>query len=254
VWSYAMLNQMGQVYSPDEIVALASEALERAEAAGDVVGTIALRATYAGVVLMNQRTDEALVEGERALADARALAQPALTVMGLLTLGQALAATGEPQRGLAMVREGYELSNQINSDWQSMTGLSVLAALEALYGDAAQAAVNMRAVLESARETGEAHRELVALTSGLSVFNCYGRPDLVARADSQLAGNPGGMIFGSYSVWKNRAIEDARAALGDEGYDELAAEGASLPWGRFVEEIAAQLDTFIQQGQPAQHS
>ncbi len=254
VWSYASLHQMGRVDFAVAVLALASEALERAEAAGDVVGTIALRAAYAGVLLMDGRADEALIQAERTLAEARALAQPALIAMGLLAVGQALAVGEEPERGLAMVRESEELSNQINSSWQSTTALSLLASLEALYGDATQAAKNLRTVLEWARETGETDRGLGVLSAGLAVFNCYERPDLAARADGQLASIHGRMIYGGYAIWKARAAADARAALGDERYDQLSAEGALVPWDRFVEETIAHLDTFISQAQPPQQS
>jgi hypothetical protein len=244
VWSYA-----AYYYSEhwrDVAVAYSAEALERAEAAGDVAGTIALRTMYAQSLLLEERNAESRAEAERALADARVLAQPALIAMGLFAVGQAVAQTGDPERGLVMVRESLELATQVDSNWQTIHALSVLTGLEAIYGDAARAADSMRAVLVAARDDGETHQGLGVLTAGLAVFNCYGRPDLAARADGQLTAMSAEM-YGGYWFWKTRGTDDARTALGDERYEELAAVGASIPWDRFVEETIEQLDTFITQ-------
>jgi predicted ATPase len=124
VWTYAAMVFDRELYSGEIAVQRAEEALARAEAAGDVVGAIALRAAHATTLIgWSDRTDEARAGAERALADARALGQPALIAMGLLALGEALVVTGEAERGLAMLRESWELATKINSTWQSISAL-----------------------------------------------------------------------------------------------------------------------------------
>jgi predicted ATPase/class 3 adenylate cyclase len=251
VWSYAAMHR-AEDDSGQDALALAAEGLERAEAAGDATGAIALRTMYVGQLVQHERGAEARAEAEQALASARALGQPALIAMGLFALGLALASSGEPDRGITIVRESIEVSDQIGSTWQAVGGLSALAALEALYGDAAQAASSMRTVLESARDTSEIHQGLGVINAGLPVFNRYDRADLVARADGQL-GSLRAPVYGNYIIWYRRAVADARAALGDQRYDALAAEGATIPWESYVAETLEHLDTFIQQGQASPH-
>ena len=122
VWSYAGSHGRGSQWG-QEFLELAEEALERAEAAGDATGAIALRTMYVSGLVQVQRDDEARAQAEQVLASARALGQPALIAMGMLTLGQAIARTGEPERGIAMVRESLELSDQIGSSWQAAGAL-----------------------------------------------------------------------------------------------------------------------------------
>ena len=246
VWTYAAMHHAADWRNI--ALPLSEEALDRAEAAGDTAGAIGLRAMYVTCLIQLDRGAEARPHAEQALNDGRALDQPALIAMGLLSMGQALASSGEPERGMAIVRESLEVSNQINSTWQTMGALSALAVLEAFYGDATQAATNMRTVLKSARDAGEDHIVVGILYDGLAVFNCNDRPDLVARAEGQHRSRRTAS-FGNFLAWHDRAVADARAALGDERYDALAAEGATVPWETFVDETLEHLDTFIQRGQ-----
>ena len=103
-------------------------------------------------------------------------------------------------------------------------------------------------MLETSHDTGELHQGWAALNSGLAVFNRFDRPDLVARADGELE-SQGAQQYGNATTWYGRAVADARAALGDERYDALAAEGATITWESYVGETIAHLDEFIEQGQ-----
>jgi tetratricopeptide (TPR) repeat protein len=241
VWTYAAMLY-DREHSPIA-VERAAEALTRAEAAGDLAGTIALRAAYASSLMSwTDRIDEAHASAERALTDARALGQPALIAMGLLTFGAVLAETGEIERGLAMIRESQQLSNQIHSTWQSVSALAYLAALEAIYGDPRHAAADMRELLQSFPDVND-HRALGALSGTLPVFNRFGRPDLVARADGHFVSSH--QSVGGWNLWYDRAVAEARAALGDQQYDALAAEGADIPWDTFISETIAKLSEFL---------
>jgi hypothetical protein len=246
VWSYALLH-----YSTEDdeqrLLPLAKEGLERAEAAGDQAGAIALRATYA-IRLTAERHPQARGEAGRALTDARSLRQPALVAMGLLAFGQALVLEGEHEHGLQLLRESVDLSTQIGSSWQTIGGLATLAASEANFGDPRRAAELMQSVLVSARDSSDVFYVAGAAHVSFTIFNRYRRPDMVARLDGAL----GALVFGraigygNWRVWYLDAVKEARAAVGNRQYDRLAAEGASIPSERILEEIIGELDTLIQ--------
>jgi predicted ATPase/class 3 adenylate cyclase len=249
VWTYAAMLFDRNRYSEVIAIQRGEEALARAEAAGDIVGTVALRAAYAvSLIGWTNRTGEARENAERALADARALGQPALIAMGLLALGEALVPGGEAERGLAMLRESRALSTKINSTWQSASALAALAALQAHHGDPLRAAVDLRELLNTFRDSHD--YSLIgqgALVAAVAVFCRTGRPDLAARADGHIRLAPYGAYgaFGGYIGWYERAVSEVRAALGDERYESLAAQEAPRPLETFVQEMIASLDELL---------
>jgi predicted ATPase len=238
VWSYAMIHYS----SSDKAALLAPEALERAEAAGDLPGTIALRSAYV-MRLLAERSPNARPQAERTLADARALGQPALIAMGLLALGSAVLLEGDHERGLLLLRESVELSNEIGSSWQTIAGVASLAAGEAIYGDRVKAAELMRSILVSARDSGDTYYATGAAHVSLTVFSRYNRQDLVARFDGALGALEQGRAigYGNWRMWYLDAVKEARNVLGDQRYDELA-RGASIPTERILQDIIDELD------------
>jgi predicted ATPase/class 3 adenylate cyclase len=252
VWTYAAMGLFDRYRDSEEIaVQGAQEALDRAEAAGDVVGATALRAAHAITLIgWSDRVDDARDSAERALADARALGQPALIAMGLLALGEVLVSSGEAERGLAMLRESRELANEINSTWQSIGALAALAALQAHHGDPGRAAIDLRELLESMQGSDDySLMGMGALVGAVSVFCRIGRPDIAAQADGQIRLSPTGAYgaFGGYIGWYERAVNETRDALGDERYESLAAQGGTLPLETFVQQMIESLDEFFAQ-------
>ena len=249
VWTYAAMLFDRDRYSEEVAIQRAEEALARAQAAGDVVGTIALRAAYAVTLIgWSDRADEARASAERALADARALGQPALIAMGLLALGEALVSGGKTEHGLAMLRESRELATKINSTWQSVAALAALAVLQAHHGDPLRAAIDLRELLKSFQ--GSDDYSLIgqgSLVGAVAVFCRTGRPDLAARADGHIRLAPYGAYgaFGGYIGWYERAVSETRAALGDQRYESLAAQEAARPLEIFVQEMIASLDELL---------
>jgi predicted ATPase/class 3 adenylate cyclase len=246
VWTYALMILPASDLNLDVAHQLAVEGLQRAEAASDPVGTIALRATYALNLAIREQARDARTEAERTLTDARTLGQPALIAMGLLALGYALVVVGEPERGLVLLRESVELAETINSSWQLLNGLSALAATEAIYGNAAEAAALLRSQLLTARESGETHFALGAAYGGLAVFNRYDRPELTARVDGALSSLLT-LWPGNWEHWHAQAVRDARAALGDDRYNTLASEGSTITEQALFDEILEHLEAFIEQ-------
>jgi hypothetical protein len=85
------------------------------------------------------------------------------------------------------------------------------------------------------------------LDGALAVFCRIGRPDLAARADGQIrfSSTAAVGVLGGYLGWYKRAVSEARAALGDQRYESLAREGATLPLETFVDEMIASLNEFL---------
>jgi predicted ATPase len=256
VWTYAAMLFDRDRQSDQIALRRSEEALARAEEAGDVVGTVALRAAHAVTLIgWSDRALEARDHAERALADARALGQPAVIAMGLLAVGEALVTTGDTERGLAMLRESRELASKINSTWQSISTLAALAALEAFHGDPVHAATDLRELLERFL-SGDSLTPVAlgALVGALTVFCRIGRPDIVARAYGQLGSAPN-LIYGTYGgylAWYERAVNEARTSLGEQRYQSLAREGASVSLETFVDEMVAILDEFLAEADPSQ--
>jgi predicted ATPase/class 3 adenylate cyclase len=253
VWTYAPTLFDIDSDSTEIAVARSEEALVRAEQAGDVVGAVALRAAHAITLIgwATDRTADARDSAERALADARALGQPALIAMGLLALGEALVIGGEAERGLAMVRESREMSREINSNWQAISAAGALAYLEAFHGEPVRAAAELRELLESFQRGNDPPAlGIGAIFGAMAVFCRIGRADLVARADGALRSGrkKSGLVFGPYGgyiAWLDQAVSEAHAALGDQRYESLAREAAALSLETLVDEMVAILDVFL---------
>jgi hypothetical protein len=242
VWSYAMLHYSA-FEDQDWALPLATEALERAEAAGDVPGSIALRATRA-LRLTFEQSPQARLQAERALTDARATGQPALIAMGLYALGSAAFLEDDHEYGLSLLRESVNLSSEIGSSWQTIAGVASLAAAEANYGDRARAAELMRSVLVSAYESSDTYFVSGAAHVSLTVFSRYDRYDLVPRFDGALGALHQGRAigYGNWRLWYQNAVEEARTTLGDERYEQLRAEGALIPPERVIPDIIGELE------------
>jgi predicted ATPase/class 3 adenylate cyclase len=251
VWTYAAMVLDRDRYSGEVALQRSAEALARAEEAGDIVGATALRAAHAVTLIgWTGRADEARGSAERALADARALGQPALIAMGLLALGEALVVEGEADQGFALLRESRELSNTINSTWQSISALGALAALQAFYGDPVQAARDLRELLESLQDSSDytgLEGGIGAIAGALMVFCRIGRPDITARADGQYtrSTNTYYTAYGGYIEWYERAVNEARALLDDQRYESLAREGTALPVEALVHEMITALNDYL---------
>jgi hypothetical protein len=90
----------------------------------------------------------------------------------------------------------------------------------------------------------------------MAVFCSIGRADLVARADGALRSGHQhfGLFFGPYGgyfSWLDRAVQEAHAVLGDQQYEFLAREGATVNPETLVEEMIVILDEFLAEtGQP----
>ena len=79
---------------------------------------------------------------------------------------------------------------------------------------------------------------------GTQAFNRAGRPDLVAWCDPRCRG----VRAYAESFWANMhelAVQEARARLGDDVFDQLAAEGAAIPPEEFEEFMLREIDQLL---------
>jgi len=53
-----------------------------------------------------------------------------------------------------------------------------------------------------------------------------------------------------YVAWYHHAMAEARAVLGDQQYDTLAAQGAHIAWDTFISETIANLNEFLDEAEP----
>jgi hypothetical protein len=218
---------------------IAKEGLEAAEAAGDVLGAIGSRITLSAQAMVIEHDDEALDQAHRALTEARQLGQPTLEAAALYASGLALSNV-DPAQGIGILGRSVDLMEQLGIEYERASALSLIAALEARHGDPRRALQALRdQIATRVPATGRSD-----LYIGTAVFNRVGRPDLVARCY--------GMSRRYYPsapplYWKfNReAVEQARATLGDDVFDELVTEGGSSAPEQFREELQREIDELL---------
>ena len=73
---------------------------------------------------------------------------------------------------------------------------------------------------------------------------------ILSRADGALHSGrqQSGLFFGPYGGyigWLDQAVEEAHTALGDQRYESLARDGASVSLEGLVDEMIAILDEFL---------
>lgn len=110
------------------------------------------------------------------------------------------------------------------------------------------AAVDLRELLQPMQ--GSSDYSLIGLRSlvaAVAVFSRTGRPDIAARADGHTRLSPTGAYgsFGGYVGWYERAINETRAALGDQRNESLAAQEATRPLQTFVLEMIECFDELL---------
>jgi hypothetical protein len=227
-----------------ERLELVVEGLRLAEASGDRTAEIGLRCAYASTLALGG-TQEALAteHGQRALDDARALQQPTLEIAALFTLAQATFRS-QPEAALRMLHESIELGRRFNTEAEEGAALGLLSYLEGRYGDTREALLALRArTIWETRNLG--HFE-GTWTLGPGVFSQVGRHDLVAFCEGKVARlslNDGVMWEDVHQI----EIAEARAALGEKAFDEIATRAAALSRDEFNETLLREIDAVLAQ-------
>ena len=138
---------------------------------------------------------------EEALASARRLEHPAITHIPLYYLAQTALARGDLEKAARMLGEGIELSTQTKDRANLAHFLSALAAVEAFRGRAERSALLLGAADALLQEVGA------------PVYNFY-------SPDPSL---------------QERAVNEARADLGDAAFEEAREQGQAMTFEQAVE-------------------
>jgi hypothetical protein len=190
---------------------------------------------------MSGHSARALEHAERALAEARAVHQPTLEAVALYAKAFALA-DSDPSSAVELLHESLTLMRRLGIELERIAALGLLTVLESLRGDARAALATM---LEQA--TLRDHHVMVnpqPFYLGTQAFNRVGRPDLVARCDPRCRGVRG-YAESFWATTHELAVQEARAQLGDEVFEQLAAEGAAIPPEEFEEFMLREIDQLL---------
>jgi hypothetical protein len=225
----------------DIAYSITAEGLARAEEAGDALGAIGLREAHAVAAAMCGRAGEGLEHAERALAEARAVHQPTLEAVALYTKAFTLAES-DPPGAIELLHEALALMRRLGIELERIAALGLLTVLESQHGDT-------RAALATMREQATLRDHYVMINPqpfylGTQAFNRTGRPELVARCDPHCRGVQG-YHESFWATTHEQAVQEARARLSDEVFEQLAAEGAAIPPEEFEEIMLREIEGLI---------
>jgi predicted ATPase len=243
-WIY--LNALSTFGLGDQAPVIAGyrDALERARTERDVPATVALQASMAISMFVDgsYSPGEARDQAEQALTTARATGDPSLITAGLLARAAAQLHAGQPEAAIATYRDALALAGEIGSSWQQLNALRLLSATEALFGDPRHAVGLARQSLQVAVDIGTTFERVTGLVPSLAVLARHGHHELCARADGYVFSKGVTLAIKNLGGIYRLSVADARAALGEERYATLAAEGGAANWEALASEIIEVLD------------
>ena len=244
-FTYMLINQGWSSRSDGwaEPYRIAKEGLAMAEAAGDILGANGLRTALAVHAMMIGREEEALEQGQRALAEARSLRQPTLEAAALYVNGLAFFRS-DPAHSIELLHETLELTRRLENESERIAALGLLAALEARHGDARRSLEATRDLMSTSSIYSKRYFVAPNVYIGNEAFNRLGRADLVARcAGFARATRPFAPIF--HEVIHGDAVDEARATLGDDAFERYAAEGAAMSSEEFNAMILREVNDLL---------
>jgi hypothetical protein len=243
--AFTYLLTLSRDQTDRERLEMVAEGLELAGASGDRLAEIGLRCAYASTLAVNDRAAEAERHARRALDDARALGQPTLEVAALFSLGQS-SVLSDPGAAMTYLRTSLELGRRHHSEAEEGAILMLLAYVESRSGDSRHALETIRERLVwqlTAPIQGLPHFYL-----GTSAFTRVGRADLVALCEGN--SRVFSAAVGSFPtpLWQSlhdEELVEARAALGEQRFEELAIRGASLTLDEFNILLLPEIDAIL---------
>jgi tetratricopeptide (TPR) repeat protein len=243
-FTYLLTLQNQDLTAEGNRTAMIFEGLTLAEASGDRVAETGIRSAFASTLAMDSTQWElAEQHAQRALEDARALRQPTLEVAALYSLAQAKFRS-DPDAAIALLRASLDLGRQCHSESEEGAALGLLAYVEAGHGDARQAVQALRE--KTAWEIRNRGLSWAPFFLGTSAFSRVGRHDLVALCE----GNSRRFVTTLRYLWDDLhhdEIAEARDALGDETFEQLAARGAAHDVDDFNLMLLQEIDDTLEQ-------
>jgi predicted ATPase len=232
--------------SSDGRLEMVGEGLALAEASGNKVAETGLRIAYASTLaLVSPRTELAQQEARRALDDARALRQPTLETAALYSLAQTTFRS-DPEGAITLLRASIDMGRLYHSESEEGAALGLLAYVEARHGNARQAVLALReATVWKIRNVAVSSNPFYL---GTGAFSRVGRHDLVAFCEGKTLRSAGYLWHGLH----DEEIAVARAALGDDAFDQIVARAAELPYDEFNVRLLHEIDATLAQMEDAQ--
>ena len=212
-------------------------------ATGDPLDEALVHSYAAGLLWMLGREDESLAPSERALALARGLGVPSMTMYACFSMGGALLRS-DPDRARALLLESIELGREGGIDFYVALALGRLARLDAAAVDRPWA-LRFKAAVDTAADGGDMRVFDTLVDELAEALATTGR----AESAATLIGYVHGHSHHQLNPWglarSERIADKLTAALGDAFDRELRARGAAMEFGDAVALARTELDRVI---------
>jgi predicted ATPase/DNA-binding SARP family transcriptional activator len=227
---------------PHEALALAEESRRRFEAldrrweAAHTLPIIAAARWFGGDA---RAAGEAFTEAAAIFAELGHLSVLASAQRGA---GMMAARCGNPARGSAMCLQALRLSESIRDRAGSAQALIFVAAISRDSGEHETALMRYSDALSLARDVGELWATCMALDGIAGIARVVGEPEIATRLlahSSSLAARAGYQQPPHERQLRDNDLVALRSALGDEGFERAAAEGALMSLGEAVSSALA---------------
>jgi DNA-binding CsgD family transcriptional regulator len=176
---------------------------------------------------------------ERALRLLRELDGGPWLAYALNDIGFEFSRAGDPERGQPLIEEGLALSHAVGNRYGAGIMLTDLGVLAHDVGDLSQAAERFREGLTLLADIGDTWYLASPLSGLASVAALTGTAEQAARllgAVDELRQRSGALVFPTEGQRSERAAAQARADLGEKGFDQAYAAGRALPLSQAIAE------------------
>ena len=186
------------------------------------------------------RWDDTIAYGTESINLARTMALPFLALSATVLLAVGRTFRGELDEGIALATDGLRLSETLGETWQRATLLQFLAVATLHRNEPAEAERHARRCLELKRDLGDLTgmaQAMEALASIAMALNAGERAaTLLGAADAMWRSIPTS-ILEPLRADHDRAVSDARSALGAVRFDAALGAGMSMTRDEVVDYV-----------------
>jgi len=236
------LSELGWVVlergESDDAEGFCREALALAEESGDARARSGALRVLSDVFAARDDLPQAIALQEEALALRRALGDPLLVSDATYHLGVSLFRKGDIDEARHALEESLTLARELGEESQQAAALFMMAELDLLAGDLDRAETQVRESLavytrvENDRDRAECLVVMAGIATARKSFEQAAR--LLGEADALRGDSP----LDLYEVpVLERFVPDLEAALGDDQFARLRAEGARQGSGTSIREV-----------------
>ncbi len=215
------------------------------ERSADLASELARRpgvARVAGLMMMVVtlpavgRAEEARLIADETLEAARALGNPHWIAMALLGAGRAFADT-DPVLALERLREGLELTRATGQIFFENTVARDAGVLEGSHGDLDQALDLFDSAIDACHRSGSLPAAAALLASLVVLTDRMGEYEMAAT----IYGTTHGHAVIDWEPHLGGVVDDLRAELGDQRFDECVGIGTAMEFGERVQHARQQI-------------